>query len=518
MKKNIILLLSTVFILLFSACDVDADINKNPNGPEIAPTGGIFNSAVKEYLDRSRSGFTSGRLTLPWMQYWGQTAYADEDRYLYRESTAQSYYTTSYTVAQDLKSIIDININSPVKNENEIAISRIMLCYIFHQLTDTFGDIPYYSFGSDDADFQALDTEKFIAPIFASQQKIYADLLKELKEAAAQININKSAFAGGGDKIYNGNGANWKKFANSLTLRIANRLRGVDNATAISAINSAISSGVFTSNSDNAKLQYESTDANASPFWRAFLTRTDFAVTQPFVELLKGDKGNFGLDPRLFKMVAPKSASIKSIKEKTYTKSTNPADYVGIPYAFPLANKLKFTDYSFGSSNIIKPDYEEVLMEYAEVAFIISEHKNWDDTEYKNGVRASMERWGVPASEITSFLASLPTANEENVLNQKYIASYMQPHNAWAEYRRTGFPSTLIKVNETVTLDANQATSAGVTTYVFEPRVAGLTDLPFRLSYPQILQSLNKDNRNDAVVKLGAEGDTQKSKLYWDVN
>src|SRR5690606_1028512 len=194
---------------------------------------------------------------------------------------------------------------------------------------------------------------------------------------------------------------------------------------------------------DNAVQSYETADATASPMWNAFIARTDFAVASTFVRTLKGEHGNFGPDPRLFEMAAPISASITSVKEGTYARSENYGDYQGIPYAFPETQRLPFSSFSFPSSKVLSPDYGEVLMEYAEVQFILSEHNGFSQAEYEEGVRASMEKWGVEASKINSFVSNLPPANEENVLNQKYVALYMQGHEAWAEYRRTGFPSVL---------------------------------------------------------------------------
>ncbi len=523
--KNIIAIFAIITnILFFISCGEDLeDINENPNSPEIVLSNTIFNSATKEYVDDTRNSFSSGRLSLPWMQYWGQNAYADEDRFIYREGTAEGLYTNTYLVATDFKSIIDLNTNPETReqmsavgnNDNQIAASRIMLSYIFHKLTDFFGDVPYYSFGSDDPDFQALDIDNVLSPVFASQEKIYMDILKELREASDMINTSEPVFTSG-DNIFNGDAVKWKKFANSLILRVANRIRGVDPSTTNNEIATAVATGVFTSNMDNAIQQYEAADATASPYWRAFINRTDFSVVAPFVNLLKGDIGNFGPDPRLFEMAAPASASITSIKENSYTRSENYDDYEGIPYAFRLANLLPFTTYSFPSSTIIKPDYGEVLMEYAEVAFILSEHNGWDQALYEDGVRASMERWGVAETNIESFVNNLPSASQETVLNQKYVALYMQPHESWAEYRRTGFPNILIKPNEETVLPASQAGPAGVTTYIFEAG-EGLTDLPTRLRYPLILQTLNGANRAAAVTNL-SDGDVLTSKLFWDVD
>ena len=527
--KQIFLITAIITISCFISCSNDIEnINENPNSPETVLPNLVFNSATRELMSARRNTFAAGRLTLPWMQYWGQNAYADEDRYDYREGTGENHYTDTYKIGTDLKVIIDLNTNEETRvqaatvgnNENQIAAARIMIAYNFHQATDFFGDIPYYSYGSDDPDFQALNVDEVFSPVFASSEKIYADILKELRESADMINVEESVF-NSGDQIFDGDAVKWKKFANSLILRVANRLRNVDLATATAAINAALADGVMESNDDNAAQAYDVADATASPLWRDFINRNDFGVAAPFIRVLKGEVGDFGPDPRLFEMAAPTTALIEEVKGDSYERTENFNDYTGIPYAFQLANFLPFVTFTWPSSNILKPDYSEMIMEYAEVEFIISEHNGFSQENYENGVRASMERWGVDDAAVTEFVDALPAATQETVLNQKYVASYMQPHNAYAEYRRTGFPNTLISVGEEVTLPSIQVASLpedteDPETYIFVPRV-DINDLPTRLRYPQILQSLNGENRASAVSKL-SDGDTVESKLFWDVN
>ena len=124
-----------------------------------------------------------------------------------------------------------------------------------------------------------------------------------------------------------------------------------------------------------------------------------------------------------------------------------------------------------------------------------------------------MEKWGVPAADITAFLATLPVATKETVLNQKYIALFMQPYEAWAEYRRTGYPNTLLLPGQTGNFNVPYE---GNSTYIFTSLIAGLTDLPTRLFYPTTSQSLNRDNYEAASANIG--GDKMNSKLIWDTN
>ena len=103
-----------------------------------------------------------------------------------------------------------------------------------------------------------------------------------------------------------------------------------------------------------------------------------------------------------------------------YANSNRLDNYVGLPYGLTrtMVARQDAVGTSWWSNNIIKADFGEVLMEYSEVQFILSEINGWSDTNYKAAVRASMEKWNVPANSINNFVSSLPAANKANVLNQ----------------------------------------------------------------------------------------------------
>lgn len=519
--KKVILILSvfTATIVSNSCSDKFDEIDINPNSTDKPLTYGLFNSANKELMDNTRDEWQSGRITLPWVQYSAQRAYTEEDRYQYRLTTGASLWSFSYRVAQDYKTIIDLNTDPATKTQmsaygptqNQIAAARVMLSYTFLTLADSFGDIPYYSYGNQDPDFQALSINSQLQPKFASQQKVYTDILKELKEASEMIDVNKVVFAQG-DALF-GSGLKLKRFANSLRLRVATRVKNVV-ASAPGHIADAIASGVMQSNDDNVGLTYENNLINPSPMYNSFRTRSDFAISKTFVELLKGNVGNFDLDPRLFKFATPKGVNKSLILDGTSPESTNPDDFNGMPYGIPSSlAPSQAPSSNFFSKNILRPDYKEVLMEYSEVQFLLSEANGWSQTNYVNGVRASMEKWQVNTADIASYISLLPAANKENVLTQKYIALFMQPYEAWAEYRRTGYPNTLLLPGQTGTLNV---AAGGSTTYTFNPLIAGLTDLPNRLFYPTTVQTLNTANYQAASTAIG--GDKMNTKLIWDTN
>ena len=523
MKKLFISILSIAALLTTTvSCDDQLEeINKNPNAPEIGETTtfGIFNGANYNLMTNARGSFSSGRMALPWVQYSAQRNYTEEDRFQFRETTNKSLWTDYYASAVDYKSIIDLNTNPTTRTANEmygnpdnqIAAARVMLAYTFLQLVDAYGDVPYWSYGNNDPDFQALQIEKYLKPKFASQTKIYADLMKELKEAAAMVVVDGEPVFTRGDQLFKST-AKLKKFANSLRLRIATRVKGVVPG-AEAHITEAIASGVMTSNADNVGVKYQKDNINPSPFYRDFYisNRTDFAISNTFVDLLKGNLGTFGLDPRLQKYAAPKTASKTAVRDNKYTETDDLTQYVGMPYGLTIAQAAgQRTGTSFWSSSVLKQDYTEILMEYAEVEFLLSENNGWNDVNYRKGVTASMERWGVAPAKITAYVATLAPANQANVITQKYIALFMQPYEAFAEYRRTGYPNTLLQPGGTYKLNNPEG---AVTTYTFTA-LNSLTAMPARFTYPVNLQQLNGTNVAAAAAAIG--GDKLDTKLIWD--
>lgn len=534
MKRLAIIILGGLALLgTTTSCQKDfEEINTNPNRPQQALPTALFNGSTKLFLKNTRNYTTSGMMFRSWMQYTAQDTYTKESRFLYRDYAGDYLWRYPYQVAGGYKDIIDLNTNPKTKelmatygkSENQIAAARIMLAYTFALLVETFGDVPYYSYGSPNPErFQALQLEKYISPVYATQKEIYTDLLKELKEAAAQI-VSDSYVFKEGDYIFE-TPDKMRRFANSLRLRLAIRLKDVSDTELRTLAQQSIDelkagTAVMQSEADTVELQFDSDDTNPAPIYKEYFVsnRVDYSPSNSFVQLLKGQRGNFGVDPRLQKYFAPKGLTKYQARDGRYTESDNLNDYIGMPYGLDESMAdFQFKSgvaVSFFSSRILQPNYAEVFMEYSEVCFLLSEANGWDDTWYKKGVEASMKKWGVNSTKITNFLNTIPAANEENVLTQKYIALYMNPNEAWAEYRRTGYPHTLIKVNEET--DLNIPTEAGQTKYRFESLVADLTDIPERLFYPVAYKVINEANYQNALKSMQMTTDILTKRLIFD--
>ncbi|MGE5317157.1 MAG: SusD/RagB family nutrient-binding outer membrane lipoprotein, partial [Chloroflexota bacterium] len=179
----------------------------------------------------------------------------------------------------------------------------------------------------------------------------------------------------------------------------------------------------------------------------------------------------------------------------------------GMPYGIVNQNASSLRGYTadlYNNHNLVAAgDANVCWMDYAEVCFILSELNGWDQAWYEKGVVASIERWGGEGA--AEYVATLPAANQETVLTQKYIALYMNGYEAWAEYRRTGFPKSIIQVGE---LTGPLVNGSSV---VFE---AGNDRIPLRLTYPVQEYTINKENAQGAADAMG--GDTFNTKLIWE--
>jgi hypothetical protein len=533
------------------------EYKENPNEPTTTTPNTVFNHAVKASIDDLNDlFFGGGRFSQVTVQYWQQAEYGDEDRYGYRESMRQ-FWEDFYYDLKNFKKVIELNTNPETKdrasaygdNAAQIACSRIMMTYLFNEMTNVWGPIPYWSYGQkDNKDFQALkieDNPDLKSPKYVKQETIHEDMLNELKAAYDQLEGTEGFTSG--DRIYGGNTAKWQKFANSLRLRIAVKIQDAMPQLAQTHINEVTSSGDYMqSNEDNAVFIYGEADKNASPYYRGVNVdfRRDFAVSNTIVTLMQG---NDIMDINRNIVSENPFDSIKDPRLPIYAKpkfeyealDTNRSDfslYGGMPIVknSDIAEEINWMSYP-GSAIDDKPDFPEVLMEYAEVEFLLSEINNWDNTHYKNAVRANIQRWNQVEEgsyEITGIdnfvqnelpdISSMTTEQKkEHVLTQKYIAMYMQANLAFTEYRRTGQPEFLIQPgDEYGVYDAEKDTVFGnpisQDNFVFEA-IPDINDLPNRMMYPAYEQTLNGENYKEARGWL-SNGDALDSPLIWDNN
>jgi hypothetical protein len=480
------------------ACQTDLTaLNQNPNSPTTAPAGPLFTSATRSSLATLQNSFNTLSMTSLFAQHVAQIQYIDEDRGHIRPTTLDALFNNLYVgPLEDYQKIIDGAASLP----STAGPAKVMQQWVFQNITDLWGDVPYSEALKGDA------TTPNFKPTYDAQKDIYDGMLASLTAASASMVGGNSAAdpgLGSADPIYKGDVAKWIKLSNSLRARMALRLSQVDPAKAQAQLTAAFGgAGVFTSNADNARLSWPGDGVYDNPWSSNFSTRDDHRMAKTLIDQLVSTN-----DPRLPIYAQPTKADptvyagmqngLDNTFTSTYFNTTSRPGAIFYPGA---------TTYgTFGSSaGKATPSY---IMTYAEVSFIKAEAamRGWAGLTpaqaaqfYNDGVTASITQWGGTAAQAATYLAQSsvafnPATGLEQIGVQKWIALFTQGTEAWSEYRRTGFPTTIV---------------AGPKMYSDTPGIA------MRLTYAPAELAVNQAGLDAAIARQGA--DLTTTKVWWD--
>lgn len=479
MKK--IILTTLTIITLMASCQSDdqyEDKNRDPKNPTQVSSDFLFNAATKSLFDQMTSTNVNTNIFRMLGQHWTETTYVDEANYDFNtRNIPQNHWSEIYRDV--LFDLADAKINndndkdpllSAGNRKTKNAQIEILSVYAWAQMVETYGNIPYS---------QAMNPKQYVLPVYDDAATIYSDLISRL--TAAIPNLTDTGF-GSADKIYGGNNAKWKKFANSLLLRMGVRVADVPALAAKStaAIQSAVSGGVFTSNADNAALAYSNATPNTNPVWVDLVqsNRNDFVVTNTLV-----DKMNALNDPR---------------RSSYFDENLGTGVFVGGPYG----DNNSYTAYTHVSARIIDATNPASLLDYSEVCFYLADaaERSISGTPaaaagfYNKGITASFDYWGTP--NVADYLlnpdvnyATAPGTWKVKIGTQLWLAMYNRGYEAWTAWRTYDFPG-------------------------FNLPAVSESPVPTRYTYPINEQNLNKTNYTAAAAAIG--GDKQTTKVFWD--
>ncbi len=469
---------------IFSSCTKDFDdLNTNPNliTEKVVKIDGLFTQVVAN----ATTGTFGGRIS-EFVNFTnpgdGLRSYSKFDY----EGFFNGYYT-GYLI--NIEEILRLT-SGDAKLSNKNAIAKIYQAWLWQTLTDRFGDIPFTQ--------AALGFEKTVLqPKYDTQESIYKQLFTNLKEAAAQLSDDPSKESyGAADLIYGGDVDSWRRFANSLRLRMAIRVRYVDQALAQANITDVINAPLITTDDQSAKLLSEANASVNQGYYNPFRYAIDVNYTNGLklgftpVELLKTKN-----DPRLSVYFNPSALG---------------AVWRGAPVN--LGTGQKGARYQTDSLSLVGDFFRTTQFRFnvlsaAEVSFLKAEAalfglSGGGDAQalFNEGIENAMKMYNISQADINTFLTSpagkLTGSNEEKlkqIIDQKYIALMFQGDEAWAEYRRTGYPLVWI---------GNDDTDTG-------------GEMPRRLTYPFQEYLINEASVTEAAGKLQG-GDKLTSKMWWD--
>lgn len=504
--------LAAALALGATACDNDAltEINRNPNNPTTAPAGPVFTSAVRTSVARWLGTGYSLRGTELVAQHLAEVQYPESDQYRRLQANSTSgFFDDAY--AQELKDLTQVvKVGLEQKEPGIYGPAMTMRVWGFGYLTDTWGDVPYSAALAGDS------SESVISPAYDSQQSIYADFFKTLEKVSADLAAapSGSRSLGSADPIYGGNFTRWRQFANSLRARHAMRLANVDAATARTQFAAALAApgGLLASNADNARLMWPGgVNANSNPWSVNFQSRDDHRISDKLMTVLRDNA-----DPRVAVFAQRAEKDTSSNKVVKFCTASAPC-YVGLANALTHAEAAPHVPYTsrpglalypasttYGVSGGQGQTLPSYLMTFAEVSFLKAEaaERGWitgsAKTFYEDGIRASMNQWGITdAAAISAYLAQPAVtyaggaAGLRQIATQKWVALFTDGGQAWAEWRRTCQPATI------------------------KPGPAAVTaTVPRRFQYSTTEQLTNKASIDPAIARQGA--DDFATRMYWD--
>lgn len=432
------------------------------------------------------------------------------------------------------------------KNIN--AILRIYRVYMMSVITDIYGDAPYSEAGQG-------YLKEIYNPKYDTQEDIYNDFFKELKDAASALNAANDRITG--DVIYNGDVAKWIKLANSLRLRYAMRISDVAPEKARKEFEDALASegGVFTSGSDDALIKYM--DISFSFGQDSYTDYRGNALSQ----LL------FGNDPannpsylcstffnQLYNTKDPRTFMIARFYYDGLMSQTSPDNRIDLtdeitgkgiamnpcqPGAFSydpwpqgydsdMMKEIAKTNPSVGTTmaretepklanNFLRGDNPGVVMTCAEVDLLLAEAtlKKWNtggtvEGFYSKGVRAAMDfltdNYGydrISDNDFNTYISGNGIGHTEQqakaaINTQAWILHFTNPAECWANVRRSGYPRLKSPAE-----------------YGFGQYLTGGRDIPVRLCYPTLESSYNKPGYDEALKRMGGK-DSWNTRVWWD--
>ncbi|MCJ7449829.1 MAG: SusD/RagB family nutrient-binding outer membrane lipoprotein [Bacteroidales bacterium] len=477
MKKLIIFL--TVLLVLGTSCEDFLGVNeKNPNSASAVPANLLLPAA----LNSTANIFTNPDNFLFVYVWHGSMAISTSyvqptslTQYNLLNSHYQGNWANSYINLQNYDYIDKESVDT--KDNYYKAIAKIMKVYVYHNLVDIYGNIPYS---------QALKTDEgILKPEYDDQKTIYEDLVLQLDAAMDLIsdapgNANE---VGAYDIIYQGDMDLWWKFANTIKLRILINQSGMTDRTTY--ITTALATQPhattdFLGAGEGAMLNpgYLKSSGKMNPFWENFYKQDDtqqsdglqyYAPNQDACDFLTANN-----DPRKFRFFAANPAGIIR------------GNYFGALLLDPPATLSILGPGLLRAYNQDAPiltDFESLFLQAEAVqrnlltgsAKALYESAVTQSIIYMGGINGTAAAAATYLTQEAKQLVNFDIAVDKikTIITQKWCAlNGVSPMPIWTDYRRTGFP--------VITLSQDPARKGNVP--------------PVRLLYPQTEISTNNDN------------------------
>jgi hypothetical protein len=499
--KKIMVGLFIGMTVLGTSCKKYLDINTNPNSATSATPELILPQALVYTASVTNSYNSYGAQTgLYAANAGGYGGFGESITYNYTSANT-GLWAITYDNLEDYQAILNKTAGQDIYDYYNAA-ARIMKAYEFQLLVDAFNDVPYET---------ALQGSDNLSPAYSSGKDIYKDLASQLDTAIALFNAGASVPGvtplGSADVLFGGSASKWKKFANTLKLRLI--IRGADK---VDFANKTFSNdGFLTTDAlvnpgflrDNGKQNpawntwaYGYTGSAANKAWMPSQFIFGFYDGHSLIDTARGSAIYFKFPSTGVNQLGVESNSLVSSPTGSFWFSGTDRD---------------------GTSNgdqigILKgPDAGQPLMLAAESYFLQAEASlkgitaaGADSALFYNGIKAAFNYTfqlpdGSVSEDIDALVAKYKADNgnkylvnygqanttakkEEAIITQKFIAlNFINSQEAWNEYRRTHYPAI--------------SAGSGYTTFASSVSESTRPDkLPTRILYPVTESTFNGAN------------------------
>jgi hypothetical protein len=529
--KKIVYVIAGAAIVFASSCKKYLDINENPNSPTSSTADLVLPQALAGSAAITNADYSNGigADLMYRANAGGFSGFGTVISYDWTTGSFTAAWSDTYDNLNDYKYIKDNTEGKPAYIYFN-AVARIMTSYMYAMLVDQYGDIPFT---------EALQGKGNISPKYDKGEDIYKSIASQLDTAIILINtglanaLSVTPFTLASDPLFSQGGPNmvsWKQFANTVKLRMIVRAGGK-----VSFANTTFSSDGFLGADAMVNPGYTKTAGKISPIFPYSATNAATSSSRLpstyVVSFYDGTKLND--QKRGFAVFRnwPNPPSNQLGNETNPTPPNSPVPNSWIKGVQPIpGGTITLNGTTYLGQGIMK-DYTQgvPLITAAESYFLQSEavvrgYITGDAKAlFNKGIDASFTylykdaTGNIPASSVlnnpTQDASDYRTANTTNrlanfdlalttdqkveaIITQKYVALNMiSMHEAWNEYRRTGFPAV---------------TGTGPTqTFVSNVSVATRPDrFPTRFLYPS-----TEYNTNSANVPTGV--DKFKTLMFW---
>jgi hypothetical protein len=469
-------------LLIVSSCNDYLDINTDPNNPVNVPVSQLLPAVVVSMAVSYNyaTGFNS------WAQNYMQQTCVRGD-YNINNLPFDDFAVTAPWSRLYQQALTDISkieeIASADGNWHYVGVAQLLKAHIYSYLVDMYGDLPYFN-----ANLGAGD----VNPTFDDGEVIYTDLFLLIDSGIANLEKDSDKSPGADDLFYGGDLDKWRKFGNTLKLKMLNQVRLTRDVS--TEVNALIASGdLISSDAESFELVYGTSVGpdDRNPDYVAEYAPGGSSYINPYFYEILTNKNTFAHNGNIFSVADPRLPYYFYNQTNSSQTPENPTAYFDPATGFlsiytfsfnidpnegfdqgmsqtamglyPIGGRFEdgqgvtLNNNGFGKAPLRLLPYFNVLYTKAELALAgitAGDDAALLDTAIResfaevNRIATEAGVSNISATAIDNYVASITgqyAAGDDFekmqiLMTQKWISSFGFAVDAYNDYRRTGYP------------------------------------------------------------------------------